>query len=243
VTDGQFSVTIPAFTQTSLGNGTHLLTAVYLGNDGLAPKGSLVFREVIQGRDRVADQHDQRAFVPRRARFRAGKRDEECRMTHVLLATDGSAGARAAVRFTAGLLKSIDVNDITVLVVVQPYRSAVLDAAEIPVPQIAWDELANAADAAATRVLDDAVSELSAFAGRIATMRRTGSPVQQIVAVAREVGADLVVVGTHGWSALRALFRPSVAQRLMRRTECPVLVIRASQVKQTGRRRPSDRLP
>jgi len=49
VTDGQFSVTIPAFTQTSLGSGTHLLTAVYLGNDGLAPSSSPVFTEVIQG--------------------------------------------------------------------------------------------------------------------------------------------------------------------------------------------------
>jgi hypothetical protein len=49
VTDGQFSVTIPAFAQTSLGRGTHLLTAVYLGNDGLAPSSSPVFTEVIQG--------------------------------------------------------------------------------------------------------------------------------------------------------------------------------------------------
>ena len=49
VTDGQFSVTIPAFTQASLGRGTHLLTAVYLGNDGLAPSSSPVFTEVIQG--------------------------------------------------------------------------------------------------------------------------------------------------------------------------------------------------
>jgi hypothetical protein len=49
VTDGQFSATIPAFTQISLGNGTHLLTAAYLGNDGLAPSSSPVFTEVIQG--------------------------------------------------------------------------------------------------------------------------------------------------------------------------------------------------
>ena len=49
VTDGQFAVTIPAFTQASLGSGTHLLTAVYLGNDGLAPSSSPVFTEVIQG--------------------------------------------------------------------------------------------------------------------------------------------------------------------------------------------------
>jgi len=49
VTDGQFSVNIPPFTQASLGRGTHLLTAMYLGNDGLAPSSSPVFTEVIQG--------------------------------------------------------------------------------------------------------------------------------------------------------------------------------------------------
>ena len=49
VTNGQFSVTLPVFTQASLGTGTHLLTAMYLGNDALAPSSSPVFTEVIQG--------------------------------------------------------------------------------------------------------------------------------------------------------------------------------------------------
>jgi hypothetical protein len=49
VTNGQFAVSIPAFTQASLGGGTHLLTVVYTGNDGLAPSSSPVFTEVIQG--------------------------------------------------------------------------------------------------------------------------------------------------------------------------------------------------
>ena len=47
VADGQFSVTVPA--DAGLGNGTHLITAVYLGNNGLSPSGSPVFTEVIQG--------------------------------------------------------------------------------------------------------------------------------------------------------------------------------------------------
>jgi hypothetical protein len=49
VTNGQFSVTLPAFTQASLGSGTHLLTALYLGSDAFAPSSSPVFTEVIQG--------------------------------------------------------------------------------------------------------------------------------------------------------------------------------------------------
>ena len=49
VTDGQFSITIPAFTPTSLGSGTHQLTARFLGSDVFAPSTSPVFTEVIQG--------------------------------------------------------------------------------------------------------------------------------------------------------------------------------------------------
>ena len=49
VTNGQFAITLPAFSQSGLGAGTHLLTAMYLGNDALAPSSSPVFTEVIQG--------------------------------------------------------------------------------------------------------------------------------------------------------------------------------------------------
>jgi hypothetical protein len=49
VTNGQFSITIPAFTPMSLANGTHMLTAQYQGSDVFAPSTSPVFTEVIQG--------------------------------------------------------------------------------------------------------------------------------------------------------------------------------------------------
>jgi hypothetical protein len=49
VTDGQFSIRIPAFTPQTLGRGTHYLTVQYQGNDVFAPSTSPVFTEVIQG--------------------------------------------------------------------------------------------------------------------------------------------------------------------------------------------------
>lgn len=49
VNDGQFSVSIPAYTQISLGRGTHYLTVQYQGNNDFAPSTSPVFTEVIQG--------------------------------------------------------------------------------------------------------------------------------------------------------------------------------------------------
>jgi hypothetical protein len=49
VNDGQFSIPIPAYSQMSLGRGTHYLTVEYQGNDDFAPSTSPVFTEVIQG--------------------------------------------------------------------------------------------------------------------------------------------------------------------------------------------------
>jgi hypothetical protein len=49
VADGQFTITLPAFTAQTLGLGTHYLTVQYQGNDMLAASTSPVFTEVIRG--------------------------------------------------------------------------------------------------------------------------------------------------------------------------------------------------
>jgi nucleotide-binding universal stress UspA family protein len=46
-----------------------------------------------------------------------------------------------------------------------------------------------------------------------------------IADVARETGADLVVVGSHGYSAIAGLLRGSVTQQLLHVAPCPVLAI------------------
>lgn len=52
-----------------------------------------------------------------------------------------------------------------------------------------------------------------------------GGPAHVIASVAKEVGADLVVSGTRGHTALAGVFLGSVAQRLLSLAQCPVLVV------------------
>jgi nucleotide-binding universal stress UspA family protein len=54
---------------------------------------------------------------------------------------------------------------------------------------------------------------------------RTGDPAHEIVAAAREWGADLVVMGTHGRRGLGRMFLGSVAETVIRTAPCAVLVI------------------
>ncbi|MBV9546661.1 MAG: Ig-like domain repeat protein [Chloroflexi bacterium] len=49
VTNGQFAITLPAFTPQMLDRGTHYLTVEYTGNGSLAPSTSPVFTEVVRG--------------------------------------------------------------------------------------------------------------------------------------------------------------------------------------------------
>jgi nucleotide-binding universal stress UspA family protein len=52
-------------------------------------------------------------------------------------------------------------------------------------------------------------------------------PADAIVRRARDVGADLIVMGTHGRGAVGHLFLGSVAERVLRQAPCPVMTVRA----------------
>lgn len=54
----------------------------------------------------------------------------------------------------------------------------------------------------------------------------TGDPVREIIRIADDVEADLVIVGTHGRRGLKRLILGSVAEQVARRASCPVLVMR-----------------
>ena len=53
-----------------------------------------------------------------------------------------------------------------------------------------------------------------------------GQPVDEILRLAEENQADLIVVGTHGHSGLRHLLLGSVAERIVLRASCSVLLVR-----------------
>jgi nucleotide-binding universal stress UspA family protein len=52
-----------------------------------------------------------------------------------------------------------------------------------------------------------------------------GPPADTIVAYAREHGHDLIVIGSHGRTGVSRWLLGSVAERVVRRATCPVLVV------------------
>ncbi len=53
-----------------------------------------------------------------------------------------------------------------------------------------------------------------------------GHPVTEILHVARETSCDLIVMGTHGRTALGRLLMGSVADHIVRKAICPVLTVK-----------------
>jgi nucleotide-binding universal stress UspA family protein len=53
-----------------------------------------------------------------------------------------------------------------------------------------------------------------------------GDPAEQILRLAEKIGADLIVMGTHGRTGLRRLLTGSVATAVLRGARCPVLALR-----------------
>jgi nucleotide-binding universal stress UspA family protein len=53
-----------------------------------------------------------------------------------------------------------------------------------------------------------------------------GDPASEIVRVAATVGADLIVLGTHGRTGVHRLLMGSVAEQVVRRAACPVLTVK-----------------
>jgi nucleotide-binding universal stress UspA family protein len=53
-----------------------------------------------------------------------------------------------------------------------------------------------------------------------------GEPTAEILRLAEQERADLLVIATHGRTGLKHFFLGSVVERVIRHASCPVLVVR-----------------
>ncbi|MGB9606566.1 MAG: universal stress protein, partial [Bryobacteraceae bacterium] len=75
---------------------------------------------------------------------------------------------------------------------------------------------------------DFARKSLGPEAGTLAYRIVEGRPVETILRIARQTGADLIAMGTHGRSGWNRLMLGSVAERVLRETDIPVLTVRGN---------------
>jgi nucleotide-binding universal stress UspA family protein len=61
---------------------------------------------------------------------------------------------------------------------------------------------------------------------RSETVLRTGRIVSEIVEVAKQTKADIIIISTHGHTGLKHVLLGSVAENVVRHAPCPVLIVR-----------------
>jgi len=69
-------------------------------------------------------------------------------------------------------------------------------------------------------------AELSPKRDAVQTVVRTGRAPWEIVRVAGEVEADLIIITTHGYTGLKHVLMGSTAELIVRHAPCPVLTVR-----------------
>jgi universal stress protein A len=144
------------------------------------------------------------------------------KLKKVLIAIDFSQPSREALEVGLDLATEAGAK-VSVLYVVEP-----IDYASIGylggVP-MATQSILDAHLAAARKEMERfRARKLARFPGATALIR-IGHPADEIVAVGGGGRSNLIVVGTHGRSGMAHLLLGSVAERVVRRARCPVLVV------------------
>lgn len=75
--------------------------------------------------------------------------------------------------------------------------------------------------------LDELAQQLRSDTQSVTTHLIEGAPYEGILNTAKRVGADLIVMATHGHTGFKHLLLGSVAERVVRLSEAPVLTVRA----------------
>jgi nucleotide-binding universal stress UspA family protein len=144
----------------------------------------------------------------------------------ILLATDGTKHSAAAVEMIANFnfkgnceLKIISIVDMAVPLAIDMYEGFVPSTVEIE----------NTAKENASKTLQETKSRLLQLSPDlvISTEVLLGSPESRIVETAEEMGADLIVVGSHGYNRWERLLLGSVSDSVVHHAPCSVLVVRS----------------
>ena len=140
----------------------------------------------------------------------------------VICPTDFSDASRSAIQYGAVIAEHVG-SRLVVMAVEDPLLKEAVDLGTGTV----WDP-------------EDTKRELATFAGSALAKHQlrsaklefevaVGTPANEILRVARERKADLIVMSTHGLTGMRKLFFGSTTERVLRETTVPVLATPATE--------------
>jgi nucleotide-binding universal stress UspA family protein len=136
---------------------------------------------------------------------------------NILCATDFGPSSKGAVHVALAMAKAVG----GAVTLVHVYDAPVYAGPPFMPLNDAGPEVEKAAQGA----LDTAVSEAKAQVEGVRGVLRRGRPWEEVIALAVDLRADLLVLGTHGRRGLPRAILGSVAERVVRLSPIPVLTV------------------
>ena len=144
----------------------------------------------------------------------------EIAIKKILAPTDFSPASKKALKYALRFARDYG-SELTVLHVVEPATSSSFE--EVPeAPAFSKAKMADAEGRLRTLVK----SLPSASVSGVRPAIRMGLAAHEIVELAKQLGADLIVIATRGYEAWKHLVIGSTTARVARAAPCPVLVVR-----------------
>jgi len=147
----------------------------------------------------------------------------------ILLAYDFSPHAEVAKQVAQTLAQGED-KQLWALTVIEPLEEPLAEVGEPPMVKAeAWQNAVALSEKeleqeCSKRLVRDIV-ELEAAGINITPVVRWGDPAEEILAAAKEFGADLIVMGSHSNRTFWEVILGSVTEKVAKQAPCPVLIV------------------
>jgi nucleotide-binding universal stress UspA family protein len=151
--------------------------------------------------------------------------------TKILLATDGSKEAELAAKTASDLAQKTHselhmVHVFGIAPIGPPVYPEATDLQSVE-REAEAEELSRISEQRAREMLEEEVGKVRAAGSTVAQGHLIeGRVAPEVVALAEEIGAGLIVMGSRGHGGIRRALMGSVSDSVVRHAHCPVLVVR-----------------
>jgi nucleotide-binding universal stress UspA family protein len=140
----------------------------------------------------------------------------------ILYPTDFSEPSKVALEYAAELAKQFGA-ELEILHVMFDETQVV----SFYLPQVTMQSLSTDIETGSSKQLDEFIKNQTVLQGiNYTTKLIKGTPFIEINKYAKETGADMIVIGTHGRTGLDHVLFGSTAEKVVRKAPCPVFTVR-----------------
>ncbi|MFC1999393.1 universal stress protein [Chloroflexota bacterium] len=154
--------------------------------------------------------------------------EDKARFKRILVPLDGSELGERALPYVEELAAATGAEVLLLEVVALQYDIALAETYTPNVGQLSED-FAKRTLANAEKYLKSIEERLSQRGITVRSEIETGVPAERVIAHAKEYDVDLIAMSTHGRSGISRWILGSVADKVLRAADRPVLLVRASE--------------